>query len=198
MLWLSSCAIQLKRGITLPADPNRLGPRPVENDPHERRRSTRYPFVAGAEVIEPESNTAIAGRTSDLGRGGCFIDTLNPFPPGTIVRVRLTLEQCTFEAHAKVVYSINGIGMGLLFKGVQPGQARVLEGWIARLSGKAMLEPLAYPPEATPVPPPAATPPAPDADFEPRFVLNELIIILMRKRVLSEAEGKSLLQKLMS
>lgn len=38
----------------------------------------------------------------------------------------------------------------------------------------------------------------PSGDLEPKFVLNELIITLMRKRVLSETEGKSLLQKLMS
>jgi hypothetical protein len=132
-----------------------------------------------------------------LGRGGCFIDTMSPFPPGTIVGVKLTLEQRTFEAHAKVVYSMNGMGMGLAFKGVQPTQARVLEGWIAVLSGEATLEPLAYQPDTSANAPPAAAA-GPPPDFEPRFVLNELIITLMRKRVLSEAEGKSLLQKLMS
>ena len=180
----------------MPLEPSRLGPRPVENDPAERRRSKRYPFVATAEVLEPESHTIIAGRTSDLGRGGCFIDTMSVFPPGTVLQVKLTLEQRTFEAQAKVVYSMNGMGMGIAFKGVQPNQARVLEGWIALLSGKTAVEPLAYQPEAAVTPPAAA--PDPPPDFEPRFVLNELIITLMRKRVLSEAEGKSLLQKLMS
>jgi hypothetical protein len=32
---------------------------------------------------------------------------------------------------------------------------------------------------------------------EPSYVLNELIITLMRKRVLTDAEGKALLQKLL-
>ena len=32
---------------------------------------------------------------------------------------------------------------------------------------------------------------------EQRYVLNELIIALMRKRVLSDAEGKAMLQKLL-
>jgi hypothetical protein len=122
---------------------------------------------------------------------------MSPFPPGTIVRVKLTLEQRTFEAHAKVVYSMNGMGMGLAFKGVQPNQARVLEGWIALLSGKSTVEPRAYQPDTTAAAPQAVAP-DPPADFEPRFVLNELIITLMRKRILSEAEGKSLLQKLMT
>jgi len=33
---------------------------------------------------------------------------------------------------------------------------------------------------------------------EPGYVLNELIITLMRKRVLTEVEGKALLKKLAS
>lgn len=181
----------------MPAEPSRLGPRPVEKAPSERRRSTRYPFVATAEVVEPQSFTKVTGRTSDLGRGGCFIDTMSPFPEATIVRVKLSLEQRTFEAQAKVVYSMSGMGMGLAFMRMQPDQQKVLEGWIGMLSGKTTLEPLAYQPE-TKEPPPPSTTPDPPADFEPRFVLNELIITLMRKRVLSEAEGKSLLQKLMS
>jgi hypothetical protein len=181
----------------MPVEPSRYGPRPVEKSPSERRRSTRYPFVAAAEVIEPQSYTKVAGRTSDLGRGGCFIDTMSPFPEGTIVSVKLSLEQRTFEAQAKVVYSMSGMGMGLAFVRMQPDHQKVLEGWIGMLSGKTTLEPLAYQPETreAPLPPPALQP---QGDFEPRFVLNELIITLMRKRVLSETEGKSLLQKLMS
>jgi hypothetical protein len=181
----------------VPVEPNRLGPRAVEKEPSERRRGTRYPFVAAAEVLELQSYTKVTGRTSDLGRGGCFIDTMSPFPEGTIVRVKLSLEQRTFEAQAKVVYSMSGMGMGLAFARMQPDHQKVLGGWIGMLSGKTRMEPSAYQPEAREAAPP---PPAPDppADFEPRFVLNELIITLMRKRVLSEAEGKSLLQKLMS
>lgn len=38
---------------------------------------------------------------------------------------------------------------------------------------------------------------AKNANSEQTFVLNELIVALMRKRVLRDAEGKALLQKLL-
>ena len=34
-------------------------------------------------------------------------------------------------------------------------------------------------------------------DYGQRYVLNELVIMLIRKRLLTDAEGKTLLQKLM-
>lgn len=178
-------------------EPAKLGPRPVETDPSERRKSVRYTFTAAAEVTELKTLTRIIGQTSDLARGGCFVDVISPFPGGTAVRVRLALEQRAFEAQARVVYSQNGMGMGLAFLSAQPEHIKILDGWLAGLSGNTPAEPAVA--EAARI----ATPPTPQqeaersGDLEPKFVLNELIIALMRKRVLSEAEGKVLLQKLM-
>lgn len=178
--------------------PAKLGPQPVPSNPSERRRSTRYPFTASAEVTELKTLTKIIGRTSDLARGGCFVDVISPFPSGTAVRVRLALEQRTFEAQAKVVYSQNGMGMGIAFLSATPECVKVLDGWLAVLSGNVLPEnpTMEAPQEPAPAQPRAAA--EAGGDLEPRFVLNELIITLMRKRVLSEAEGKALLQKLMS
>lgn len=178
--------------------PAKLGPQPVQTNPSERRRSVRYPFTAAAEVIELRTLTKITGRSSDIGRGGCFIDTINPFPDGTVVKVRLTLEQRTFEAQAKVVYSQNGMGMGMAFLSAQPEHVKILEGWLAVLSGNAPAEPAVAEAARIAAPPMPQQEAGPSGDLEPKFVLNELIITLMRKRVLSEMEGKSLLQKLMS
>ena len=180
--------------------PAKLGPRPVEKNPSERRRSPRYAFTASAEVIELKTLTKVIGRTSDIARGGCFVDVISPFPEGTAVKVRLSLEQRSFEAQAKVVYSQNGMGMGVAFLSASAEHVKILEGWLAKLSGaepmnagnsEAMSEPM-------PAPPQGHSKVEPTSDLEPKFVLNELIITLMRKRVLSEAEGKALLQKLMS
>jgi hypothetical protein len=112
------------------------------------------------------------------------------------------LEQRSFEAQAKVVYAQNGMGMGLAFLSAQPDQLRVLERWIDELSGNIPAEPAVAEAVRRPAPPPppvaqAQAEAAPTGDLEPRFVLNELIITLMRKRVLTETEGKGLLQKLL-
>ena len=72
---------------------------------HAKKRAVRRcAFVASAEVIEPSSDTRISARTSELGLGGCYIETLNPLPDGTQVRVRILRDQGVFEAEAKVVY----------------------------------------------------------------------------------------------
>lgn len=180
--------------------PAKLGPQVVASNPAERRRTVRYPFTSSAEVIDTKTLTKVIGRTSDIGRGGCYVDVISPLPEGTAVKVRLSLEQRSFEAQAKVVYSQNGMGMGIAFLSATPESLKVLDGWIAVLSGVAAAEPAPAEPPTRPAPPPAAQQreAAPRADLEPKFVLNELIITLMRKTVLSEAEGKALLQKLMS
>lgn len=110
------------------------------------------------------------------------------------------MEQRSFEAQAKVVYAQNGMGMGLAFLSAQPDQLKVLESWIGELSGNIPANPAVAEAARRPVPPPPPVPQAqlePSGDLEPRFVLNELIITLMRKRVLTETEGKTLLQKLL-
>ncbi len=161
----------------------------------ERRKTPRYPFTAGVEAVEPKTGTRIVGRTSDLGRGGCYVDTISPFPVGTHVRLRLTQGGKTFDAQSLVVYSQIGMGMGLAFTEVAPDQMRVLQGWVSELGG----EPTAY--GDAPPPAPAA---AESAGVEPelahieRRVLNQLILLLVKKRLLTEAEGAALMRELFS
>lgn len=179
----------------MPPEPIKKGPIPVAAAPAERRKNVRYPFNATAIVIDVQSETKLAGRCSDLGRGGCFVDTISPFPIGTVVRLQLTLEQKSFEAQAKVAYSLDGMGMGLSFTAAAPEQFRVLEKWIGVLSGETPPELAVRAPEP---PPQSRAPVEPASDQEPRYVLNELILALMRNRVLGEAEGRALLKKLLS
>jgi hypothetical protein len=101
--------------------------------PAKRRSVRRCPFVASAEITEPRSATRLSARTSELGLGGCYIETLNPFPEGTLVEVRILRDQGVFEAKAKVVYSHNNFGMGLAFNEMVPNQQSLLEDWLAEL-----------------------------------------------------------------
>lgn len=101
---------------------------------HAKKRAVRRcAFVASAEVIEPSSDTKIAARTSELGLGGCYIETLNPFAEGTPVRLRILRDQGVFEAEAKVVYSQASFGMGLAFTAMEPKQRALLEDWLAEI-----------------------------------------------------------------
>ena len=101
--------------------------------PAKRRSVRRCPFVASAEVTELSSGTRLPARTSELGLGGCYIETLNPFPEGTLVQLRILRDSGVFETEAKVVYSDRRFGMGLAFTKMTLSQRSLLEGWLTEL-----------------------------------------------------------------
>jgi PilZ domain-containing protein len=79
------------------------------------------------------SGTVLAGRTSELGLGGCYVDSLNPFPEGTVVGLRILRDQGVFESKAKVVYCDPNFGMGLAFTEMTLDQRSVLEAWLTEI-----------------------------------------------------------------
>jgi len=105
----------------------------TEAIPVERRRNPRFAFTAEVEVLESNSGIVIPGRTADLSRGGCYVDTFNPFPAETVVKLRLTKWDQSFEAQAKVIYSTVGQGMGLMFVSVGREQLSIMESWMNEL-----------------------------------------------------------------
>jgi hypothetical protein len=97
----------------------------------DRRTHPRYEFVAAVEVVAAESRARIETRVRDLSQQGCYVDTSNVLPLGTVTDVRITKGAQLFDAHARVVYSRAGKGMGLVFTAIEPGQRGTLEKWLA-------------------------------------------------------------------
>ncbi|PYU67224.1 MAG: hypothetical protein DMG49_19485 [Acidobacteria bacterium] len=93
----------------------------------DRRTHPRYEFTAGVEVVATESGARIETRVRDLSQQGCYVDTNNPLPLGTVTEVRITKGAQLFEARARVVYSRASKGMGLMFATIEPAQLRTLE-----------------------------------------------------------------------
>ncbi len=171
--------------IVFPA-PSREEP-PKSGGP-ENRTQDRFPFTAAAEVFELRSQTRVKGRCSDLSSGGCYVDTLVPFAVGAVVKVRMERDTREFEAAAVVAYSHAHMGMGLAFTEIKREYQDVLRFWIAELSGQQAPEPAA-----------SVTEPetgAIDADANVRLGLNELIYLLVRKKILSENEATGLLRQM--
>jgi len=166
----------------------------------ERRTNIRFPLAATSEVFEVRSQTRVHGRCSDISTGGCYVDTLSPFPVGSVVQVRIAREPKEFEAIAVVTYAHVSMGMGLAFTEIRPEHRQVLRSWIAELSGEPIFEPAEAP---LPAPaPPAAPAPAPstgsfDASSNMRFVMNELITMLVRKKIINEDEGAALFRQML-
>jgi hypothetical protein len=96
----------------------------------DRRSHPRYEFLAAAEVVAAESGSRVETRVRDLSQQGCYVDTNNALPLGTVTDVRITKDVQIFRAVARVVYSRTGKGMGLMFTAVEPEQLRTLETWL--------------------------------------------------------------------
>src|SRR6202158_2592133 len=159
--------------------------------PAERRHHLRFPFSATVEAIEIKTGTKVTGRTTDLGLGGCYVDTLSPFPVGTETKIRILRDNESFEAQARVVYSLIGMGMGLAFVSAQPKQIRIFQRWLQELSGQSVPAP-DVPTEDDPETPPSER----TQSLLRNAVLSDLIMTLMQKNVLTEREGRDLLRKL--
>jgi hypothetical protein len=113
----------------------------TERRQSERRRHLRFPFSAAVEAIEPQSQIMIRARTSDLGIGGCYVDTMNPFAVGTVIKIRLSKDTITFEADAKVIFSQVGMGMGVVFISAVPQQFRIFQNWLNELTEESLPSP---------------------------------------------------------
>jgi len=107
------------------------GPQPSGKKNREQRNEPRYPFVAQVVVVDERSGARISARISDLSLGGCYVDTLNPFPLGTTVRLRIHKNDQIFDARASTASSHTGSGMGLLFGEMTPEQRSMLAGWLS-------------------------------------------------------------------
>jgi hypothetical protein len=178
-------------------DRKKDGPTAVGLASREKRTHPRYPFSAGAKATDASSGATLNARISDIGRGGCYLDTISPFAVGAELKLLISKEADSFAAEAKVVYSSIGMGMGVMFTGIEPEQRWTLEKWLAELRGEPATELEAQQPKNGHSTKPSETAKHSESSSEPSYVLNELIITLMRKRVLTDAEGKALLQKLL-
>jgi len=155
----------------------------------ERRRSPRFPFMAELDALDPKSNIRIQGRVSDLGMGGCYVDTISPFPTGTTLHIRMRKQDECFEAQAKVTHSTMYVGMGLIFVSAAPDQVVLFQKWLLELSTAVPTRPRS---QVSPTPGSNNTSPKADASE----VLSELLAVLTRKGALTEEESNTMLRKL--
>ncbi len=157
----------------------------------ERRASLRYDVTATAEVTELDSGVRLAARTNDLSEGGCFIYTLAPLPAESQIRVHLGKGQEVFEAVGRVVYSQQGLGMGIAFTKVDPKQKALLDSWLAQISAGSPVG--VETAEAASV-----AQKTPSAERTPEINLTfavRLVRLLVARGILTEEDGASLLRE---
>jgi PilZ domain len=151
----------------------------------ERRSGDRHSFTASAEVIEISSGARFSTRMTDLSHGGCFVDTMVPFPVGSKVHIKVHQGKNEFETDGMVVYSQHGLGMGVAFDAVDPERRKALDHWIQELTGDQKsgrhdvgrsLAPVGKAPRSN------------------GTALVRLVQLMVGKGLLTEAEGMSVLE----
>lgn len=157
----------------------------------ERRASKRVQLVASAEVIDLGSGTRLSGRVSDISLAGCYMDVMSPFGEGTNIRLRIKYNGQAVDLQGTVRFSHGSLGMGIGFTSLSPTQLETLGAWIGALTGERVQLP-AQVPQFEPIETRAATP----VSRSEKSPLEQLVDILVRKGILTQAEVSELLTKL--
>lgn len=106
----------------------------MSNAPYTVARTTpRFAFIAEAEIDGMKSSA----RVSELSARGCYIDSINPLPKDTNVRLRIRYgcSNCVF--FGTVIYTHAGFGMGVVFNELSNEQRSTLDVWLDELARKA-------------------------------------------------------------
>jgi hypothetical protein len=108
------------------------------NDPgmsyRNRRSVPRYGLIAQSDVVEPVSGLRISGRISEVSVKGCYVDVLNTLPTQTVIEVRILRDRGTFTSPGKIIYTQEGMGMGIAFLDTPADQFKILDSWLAELN----------------------------------------------------------------
>ena len=92
---------------------------------HERRRHARYTLQVQMELREEGADVPMRLETTDISRGGCYVQLLMPLSVGTRVRVTLWLNDSAIVIHGRVVTRHPQFGNGIMFLEFE-GQAEQL------------------------------------------------------------------------
>jgi len=105
-----------------------------------KRVNPRFSFFADAEVTLRDG-TGVRAQLAELSSRGCYIDSLEPIPVRTKLRLRICDGMSTCELHGKVLYMHSGggfgiYGMGVLFEEMGAEQHSAITAWLRELAGR--------------------------------------------------------------
>ncbi len=94
----------------------------------ERRGDSRLPFLTDVKI-----DRLTVARVTDVSARGAFVETLTPYPVGTVVTASLRLDAEAFEVAARVAFSDPGVGMGVEFIRLSTAERHRLDAGLHRL-----------------------------------------------------------------
>jgi len=99
------------------------------NNPNDRREYARIKVSVPVEIQTDASGSPIRGDTADLSLGGCYIETIFPFPIGTNLDLQLSIETTVLIA-ATVVTCDPQVGNGIRFIRMLPEDREALKAFL--------------------------------------------------------------------
>jgi c-di-GMP-binding flagellar brake protein YcgR len=88
---------------------------PVLLPPPDRRRDPRHAIQVQIELREDGTDVPIRMNTSDLSRGGCYVELMTTLPVGTCVTATFLLNNQCVRAKGRVVTRHPQFGNGIQF-----------------------------------------------------------------------------------
>ena len=99
----------------------------------EKRQHPRFVCEGGVEVRSANSRP-FWGTMSDISLGGCYVQTFQPLPAGSILQFLIKTEGVEIRGTAKVVAMHPGVGMALTFTELAAPDKTRLHHLIAQLT----------------------------------------------------------------
>jgi hypothetical protein len=97
--------------------------------PSQQRSSPRVKVSVPVELRVPGSDVPHRGATADLSESGCYIETMFPFPIGTIFEMSLQIDG-TLIALGTVVTCHPQVGNGIKFTKMLPEDQEELRSYV--------------------------------------------------------------------
>jgi hypothetical protein len=96
----------------------------------DRRQFRRYNVNVQIEVHERDSDVPLRMQTTDLSRGGCYIQLMMPLTVGTYLNCKIWLGDKPVEARGRVVTRHPQFGNGIIFLEFKGDGAEVLTNYL--------------------------------------------------------------------
>jgi len=95
----------------------------------ELRASPRVKVKVPIELFAPNSDVPLRGATCDLSETGCYIESIFPFPVGTMLEMSLQID-ATVLALGEVVTCDPQVGNGIKFTKMLPEDQEQLRAYL--------------------------------------------------------------------
>jgi c-di-GMP-binding flagellar brake protein YcgR len=99
------------------------------SDSNNRREHARIKMSVPVEIQAEASDSPLRCATADLSLGGCYIETIFPFPIGTNLDLQLSIETTVLIA-ATVVTCDPQVGNGIKFIRMLPEDREALDSFL--------------------------------------------------------------------